>query len=168
MHRARNHVEDLGDDTVTISGKHIACRIEQTEALTPGGRIVTKTWLSDRVSPYVLRRERTTYDRDNDEVVSQTQVEVVALSRAIRLLRRHRQAAEMRVVYTHPGGVIRTTAVVEPGSARRRRGARIGRVRRAMDGWPGEANCNSSAIRASSCRPCCVRPRHASLRCRVP
>ena len=29
-------------------------------------------------------------------------------SPAIRLLRRHRQAAELRVVYTHPGGVTRT------------------------------------------------------------
>ncbi|HVU87637.1 MAG TPA: hypothetical protein VHD36_09970 [Pirellulales bacterium] len=101
-------VTNLGDDTVTISGKRIACQVEQTESLTPGGRIVTKTWLSDRVSPYVLRRESTTYDRDSEEVVSQTQVEVVALSRAIRLLRRHRQAAELRVVYTHPGGAIRT------------------------------------------------------------
>jgi hypothetical protein len=101
-------VEDLGADAVTISGKRIACRIEQAESLTPGGRIVTKTWLSDRVSPYMLRRESTTYDRDSGEVVCQTQVEVVALSRAIRLLRRHRQAAEMRIVYTHPAGVTRT------------------------------------------------------------
>jgi ketosteroid isomerase-like protein len=102
-------VTDLGEDSVTISGKCIPCHVEQAESITAGGRIVTKTWLSERVSPYVLRRESTTYDRDNDEVVSQTQVEVVALSRAIRLLRRHRQAAELRVVHTHPGGIIRTT-----------------------------------------------------------
>ncbi len=101
-------VTNLGDDTVTISGKRIPCRVEQTEAHTPGGRIVTKTWRSDRVSPYVLRRESTTYNRDSNEVVTQTQVEVVALSRAIRLLHRRRQAAELRVVYTHPGGIIRT------------------------------------------------------------
>ncbi len=102
-------VKELGNDAVTISGTRIPCRVEESESVSPGGRLVTKLWISDRVSPYVLRRETTTYDHDNDEVVSQTQVEVVALSRAIRLLRRHRQAAELRVVQTHPGGVVRTT-----------------------------------------------------------
>lgn len=99
---------DLGEDTVTIAGAAIPCRIEQTESMTPGGRIVTKTWYSERVSPYVLRRESTTYNRETGDVISQTQVEVVKLSRAIRLMRRHRQAAELRVVHTHPGGITRT------------------------------------------------------------
>jgi hypothetical protein len=100
---------DLGDDHVTISGIQFSCRVEQTETVTPGGRIVTKTWYSDRVSPYVLRRESATYNRDTGTVVSQTQVEVVALSRSIRVLRRHRQVAELRVVSTHAGGTTRTT-----------------------------------------------------------
>ena len=149
-------VEDLGDDTVTIAGKRIACRIEQTEALTPGGRIVTKTWLSDRVSPYVLRRESTTYDRDNgrsrqpDPGRSRGAVPV-----AIRVFRRHRQAAELRVINTHPGGVTRTriwsSLEVPGGSSPRNRKNSTTR-----GGSPGAANRNWSATRASLCPPCCA------------
>jgi hypothetical protein len=102
-------VTDLGDDTVTISGNRLPCRVEQTETQSPGGRIVTKTWYSDRVSPYVLRRESTNHDPASGEAVSQTKVEVVALSRSLRVLRRHRQAAELRVTNTHAGGMTRTT-----------------------------------------------------------
>ena len=131
-------VTDLGEDSVTIAGTRIPCHVEQAESITAGGRIVTKTWFSDRVSPYVLRREITTYDRDRDEIVSQTQVEVVALSRAIRLLRRHRQAAELRVVHTHPGGDHPHHAAVEPRSARRRGTARIRRVRRRWAAGPAQ------------------------------
>jgi hypothetical protein len=100
---------DLGDDQVTISGMPISCRVEKSETSTSGGRVVTKTWYSDRVSPYVLRRESTTYSLDDDSVVNQTRVEVIALSRAIRVLRRHRQAAELRIVSTHACGTTRTT-----------------------------------------------------------
>ena len=101
-------ITDLGDGQVTIAGVRVPCRIEQAETQTPTGRIVTKTWHSARVSPYVLRRESATYDSESDEAVSQTQVEVVALSRSIRVLRRRREAAELQVVYTHPGGMTRT------------------------------------------------------------
>lgn len=101
-------ITDLGDDSVLIGGNRIPCHVEQVEALTASGRMLTKTWYSDRVSPYVLRRESTTYDRESGAVVSQTQVEVVALSRTMRVLRRRRQVAEMRVLHTHAGGKIRT------------------------------------------------------------
>ncbi len=101
-------VTELGDDSVTIAGNRISCRVEQVETPAASGRLVTKTWYSERVSPYVLRRESTTYDRESGDVISRTDVEVVALSRSMRVLRQRRQAAEMRVVHTHAAGTIRT------------------------------------------------------------
>ena len=50
-------ITDLGEDQLTVAGTRIPCRVEQAEVLTPAVRIVTKTWFSDRVSPYILRRE---------------------------------------------------------------------------------------------------------------
>ena len=101
-------VMDLGTDQISIAGMPITCRVEQVETTPPSGKVITKTWYSDKVSPYVLRRDSMTYDAENGRVVSQTQAEVVALSRSIRVLRRHRQAAEMRVISTHAGGTTRT------------------------------------------------------------
>jgi hypothetical protein len=102
-------ITDLGEDQITIAGARIPCRVEQADLLAAGVRIVTKTWFSDRVSPYILRRESTSYDSESGETVSQTQVEVVALSRPIRLARRRRHAAELRIVHTHAGGTTCTT-----------------------------------------------------------
>ncbi len=101
-------ISDQGEESVTIGKVAIPCRIEQAENETAAGHVVTKTWYSDRVSPYVLRRESTTYEPDTEKVLSQTRVEVVAPPRSMRLLRRQRQAAELRVVHTHAGGTTRS------------------------------------------------------------
>ncbi|MBI2825568.1 MAG: hypothetical protein HYX69_12870 [Planctomycetia bacterium] len=101
-------ITDLGEDNVTIAGRAIPCRVERVEIAAPSGRTVTKTWYSERIAPHVLRREAVTYDAQTGQEISQTHVEVVALARPLRVLRRARQGAELLVVHKHPGGRTRT------------------------------------------------------------
>ena len=68
-------MKDLDTDKVTIEGQEIACRVQQVETTADGTKTTVKTWCSDTVAPYVLRRKSVATEAETDNPVSETKVQ---------------------------------------------------------------------------------------------
>jgi len=105
---------DLGEESVVVQGRSYRCNVQQTETLVEGRKRIVKTWFAPHVAPYVLRKLTTTRNAATDEVVNETQMEVVALSVERRILARLRPVAEVRIVERHDRGQTRARAFYCP------------------------------------------------------
>ena len=97
-------VKDLGADKVTIEGQEIACRVQQVETTADGTKTTVKTWYSDTVAPYVLRRESVATEAETDNPVSETEVKIVDLDTEYTVLSVKHHAVRLVVTHKHAKG----------------------------------------------------------------
>jgi hypothetical protein len=105
---------DLGEETVMVQGRPHRCNVQQIETIVDGRKRTVKSWFAPHVAPYVLRKLTTTRNASTDEIVSETQMEVVSLSVERRILARLRPVAEVRIVERHDRGQTRARAFCCP------------------------------------------------------
>jgi len=111
-------VKDLGTDKVTIDGQEISCSVQQVETTADGTRTMVKTWCSDGVAPYVLRRESVATEAETGKPLSETKVKVVHLVEIRKVLAEDRRTARLEVTHQHAKGHTIThvwTALDVPG-----------------------------------------------------
>ncbi len=107
-------VSSLADGELQIGGRKIPCKIVQVEIASPKGRSIIKTWYSESVPPYVLRRHMRTWDPDGKTLAAETEMRVVALNVRCNQLPLRTPAAEILVTTTHLKGKTVTKAVTSP------------------------------------------------------
>jgi hypothetical protein len=107
-------VKDLGPGTVTIENIKVACRVARMDFTCASSKTVTTVYYSDSFVPYVLRRQSVTSSLDGSNVLSETDVEVVAVSMPCEILGEVKCAAQVKTVHRHPNGMITTLAFVSP------------------------------------------------------
>jgi hypothetical protein len=105
---------ELGEEVVVVQGRQHHCTVQQSETVVDGRKRIIKTWLTPNIAPYVLRKLTTTRNATTNEVVSETQMEVVSLSVERRILARLRPVAEVRIVERHDRGQTRAHAFCCP------------------------------------------------------
>jgi hypothetical protein len=105
---------DLGEESVVVQGRAYHCNVQQTESIVGGRKRIVKTWFAPHIAPYVLRKLTTTRNAETDEVVAETQMDVVSLSVERRILARLRPVAEVRIVERHDRGQTRARAYCCP------------------------------------------------------
>jgi hypothetical protein len=105
---------DLGEESVVVQGRTYRCNVQQTETVADGRRRIVKTWFAPQVAPYVLRKLTTTRNASTNEIVAETQMDVVSLSVERRILARLRPVAEVRIVERHDRGQTRASAYCCP------------------------------------------------------
>ncbi len=106
--------KDLGADTVTIENTKIACRVAHLEFTSASSKTVTKVYYSDSFVPYVLKRTSVTSSLDGNNVLSETDQELVAVSMPCEILGEVKCAAQIKTVHRHPNGMVTTLAFVTP------------------------------------------------------
>jgi hypothetical protein len=106
------HVKNLGAGHVLVEGRKIPCQVEQVEVIGSSNKIVTKTYWSPTVAPFVLRRESVTTDLQGTTVLSQSTVDVVALDMPCKVLAEMKSTSHVKTVVTHPKGTTTTLSVV--------------------------------------------------------
>jgi hypothetical protein len=105
---------DLGEENVVVQGRIYRCNVQQSETTVDGRKRIVKTWFAPHVAPYVLRKLTTTRNAATDEIVSETQMDVVSLSVERRILARLRPVAEVRIVERHDRGQTKAQAFCCP------------------------------------------------------
>lgn len=96
-------VKLVAHETIVIQGQKYDCRVDQTEQVVGAKRTITKIWNSADAAPFELRRLTSVVDSAGN-VIEETLMEVVSLSRQRRILARTRPTAEVRIVYRHARG----------------------------------------------------------------
>lgn len=107
-------VKDLGTDTVEIEDTKIPCRVAHLESTSASSKTVTRVYYSDSFVPYVLKRRSVTSSLDGNNVLSETDLEVVAVSMPCEILGEVKCAAQVKTVHRHPNGMITTLAFISP------------------------------------------------------
>jgi hypothetical protein len=107
-------VKDLGAGSVTIENTKISCRVAQLEFTCASSKTVTTVHYSDNFVPYVLKRQSVTSSLDGSNVLSETDMEVVAVSMPCEILGEVKCAAQVKTVHRHPNGMVTTLAFVSP------------------------------------------------------
>jgi hypothetical protein len=105
------NVKKLPTAELVIEGRKIPCEVEQVESSDSSGRTITKTWYSQAVAPYVLRRESKTTDLEGKTVTGETVLEVTSLQARCEWLPRGANGARVTVVSTHSKGKTITKAI---------------------------------------------------------
>jgi hypothetical protein len=98
---------------VQIEGRKIPCLVQRLESIVPNGKTVTKIYYSDRVAPYVLKRESVTTDPEGKEL-SSTNVEVLLLDMPLTFQGQIRNAVKIKTVHRNSTGTVVTMANVLP------------------------------------------------------
>jgi hypothetical protein len=111
-------IKNLGTGQITIGGKSIACNIEQAEIDGPDAKTITKTYYSTSVVPYILKLETLSTDPEGKVTLKETNVDLLDLNVAARVLRQTRRSAHMKVISKHGKGsstTLATTSAEIPG-----------------------------------------------------
>jgi hypothetical protein len=97
-------VRKVGDGGVTVNGRVIPC--ETREVVVNGGdtKRVSFVHLSDKIAPYVLKRDTTVTDAAGKATNYQTQVEVVALDMPYKVLQDVKSTSFVKTVHRQPVG----------------------------------------------------------------
>jgi len=99
---------------VTVGEQSIPCRIQEVTVVGPGTRTVSKVYVSDAVTPHILKRESVTTSVDGGEKLGETSIEVIALDLPFRVLSEIQSTAHVRSVNRHPKGTVFTLSVTSP------------------------------------------------------
>jgi hypothetical protein len=102
------------DALVTIEGQKIPCKLEQLESVVSNGKTVTKIYYSPTVAPYILKRESVTTDPEGKNVLSETAVDVTALSMPVEVLGEMKNVSQVKTVHNSGNGAVTTWADVLP------------------------------------------------------
>jgi hypothetical protein len=106
----RTTLSQLEHSDVTIQGRKINCRVYQLANRNTTTDTVTKVYYSDKVEPYILRRETVKSDIATGEKVSETEVEVIATDVPCKVLGTIRKCSKVRLVNEHANGTTTTVA----------------------------------------------------------
>ena len=107
-------LSERGTAELTIEDHKYPCRIAQTELIGPNGTTTTSIYYSDSVAPYVLRRESTTTNAEDNSSQGETKVQVVAFDMPCEVLSVLKSAAQVETVQKHAGGTTSTLTFVSP------------------------------------------------------
>jgi hypothetical protein len=111
-------VKSTGTGQVTIEGRTLPCRIEETELLSPGTKTVTRIYYSRLIAPYILKRESKTTDAEGKTTLEENTLKVISLDRACKILPRVKRAAWIEAASTGAKGSTVTrafTSIEVPG-----------------------------------------------------
>ncbi|MHB1033774.1 MAG: hypothetical protein ACYC35_05445 [Pirellulales bacterium] len=107
----------LNPGRIAVEDQQIPCEIyelQQTAADGSGGKTVMKTYYTDKIAPYVLRRETTASDGDAKDSKTQTTLAVTALNMPYMVLGQIMNTAQIKVVQKDTKGTTVTLAVQTP------------------------------------------------------
>jgi hypothetical protein len=104
-------VKSVGNAHVEIEGRKIPVQIHQVEESTPSGRTLSKIYFSDRIPPYVLRRETRSTDGQGNLVAEATST-VVALGLPWKVLSEIRQTALLHTFHKEAKGSVESWAII--------------------------------------------------------
>ena len=96
--------EDLGTESITIGGRAYACAVERITSTSAGRTIITRSWISDEIPPFVLKRERVTVDATSGQKIEEEFYDVITLGTPHKVLDKTRLAAEVRQIVRTPRG----------------------------------------------------------------
>jgi len=99
---------------VTIEQRAIDCRVQRLTIDGQSTRTVTNVYFSDEIEPHVLKRETIVTDPKDDQLISESTTEVLALNMPFRVLTEIHTTAQLRTVHKHPKGTVVTTTVHSP------------------------------------------------------
>jgi hypothetical protein len=103
--------QSLPTEVLLIDGRRYECGVNELITQGASTRSVTRTWLSDAVSPFVLRRETTTTNLESQQTTGRSTLEVVALDMPFKAIDRTFSAAHLKSVQQHEKGSTVTLAI---------------------------------------------------------
>lgn len=98
------------DAQVVIEGRKIPCQVVRLESTGPTSKTVSRIHFSNKIPPYILKREVTITAAEGDEPLSETTEQVVALDMPCDVLDETKSAALVRAYHKHPEGTAVTWA----------------------------------------------------------
>jgi hypothetical protein len=106
-------ISKQGQEDVFVDGgrRVVACRVERIEKSDPGGKTIIRVFFSDRVPPYVMKRETTQTDAAGSKVLQRTVMSVQSLNAPCRVLN-IRWASHLVAETKHARGATKTFAFV--------------------------------------------------------
>jgi hypothetical protein len=107
-------IKEPSSGEVTIEDRKIPCLVRQIESTSASGKTVTTLYYSDKVPPYVLKRESVTTDLSSKHILSETSLTVLALDMPCKILGCQRSSANVKTIQKTPRGTIVTMAVICP------------------------------------------------------
>jgi len=78
-------VRKLPDAPLTIDGRTVNCQVRQVVLASEGGKLIHTLHLADQVPPFILRRESTLENGQNEEKRRTAMIEVIALDLPFRI-----------------------------------------------------------------------------------
>ncbi|MCS7305356.1 MAG: hypothetical protein NZ602_09660 [Thermoguttaceae bacterium] len=104
-------VKFVGKTQLELEGQRLPVQVHQAEETTPNGRTVTKIYFSDRVPPYVLRRETRCMDTAGN-LLAETISSVVAVGLPWKVLSEIHQTALLHTFHKDSKGTVETWAII--------------------------------------------------------
>ena len=104
-------VKLVGKAHLELEGRKVPVEIRQVEESTPSGRTITKIYFSDRIAPYVLRRETRSTDAQGN-LLAQTTSTVVALGLPWKVLSEIKQTALLHTFHQDTKGTVESWAII--------------------------------------------------------
>lgn len=98
------NVRRLADAPLTIDGRTMNCQVRQVVLASEGGKLVHTLHLAEQVPPFILRRESTLENGQNEEKRRTALVEVVALDLPFRIGGELRSASLIKTTHFLPRG----------------------------------------------------------------
>ncbi len=107
-------VLDLGNERVSVDGKHIQSQVSRTILNGGQSKRETKIHYSDQVFPHVLKRETVATNLADESTTFKSRVEVTALGKPFHVLSDIRPTSEIRTIYQRSNRKTETTEVFSP------------------------------------------------------
>ncbi len=107
-------IKPLKAETVTVSGREIACETEQIEILGGSNKEVSLIHYSSRSTPRILRRRSTTFDVAKGKPTQESLSEVVKLNESYPVLGQPKRAYRVQLVQKNDRGTTTTRSVHVP------------------------------------------------------
>ena len=92
-------IKRVGEAGLDINGHKVACEVRQITVDGDSGKRIITVHYSDRLAPFVLRRETTTLDSDGKPTDMQSQVDVVAIDMPHKVLAEVKPTSHLRVMH---------------------------------------------------------------------
>lgn len=109
----------LGPSTCTVNGREIPSDVRQLVLNGGEQKRTTTVHYTEKVQPYVLKRETSTTDAAGQNTLSQNLVEVVAIDMPLTILGEMKTVSHIKTINARPGGktiTLETHCLDVPGS----------------------------------------------------
>lgn len=105
-------VQKNGDTQLMIGGTRVPCAVLQANIGADDRQIVSTIYYSDKVAPYILKRETQVKDESDGKVLMQTSMNTIAVDMPCKVLAEIKSAAHVETISTGDGGSTYTVEVV--------------------------------------------------------